>query len=174
VEAGQRGHAIGVRRRDPPADSPAHAVAGDRDRTRSYFCQIVEVGGAVARGERRGELLDQWSNGLHEARTIVRVAEVRRRQHRRSTCSVEDVRRQDDITAGRDPVRHLLDPRAQPDRVDDEQHPRIRTIIVRAGEIGICHPILGRNVDHRAPHRPRIAGPGATATSRRSADQAAP
>ena len=48
VEAAQGRDALGVGGGDPPADPPAHAVAGDRDRAGVDLLEPVEIGAAVA------------------------------------------------------------------------------------------------------------------------------
>jgi hypothetical protein len=74
MERGERRDPIGVGCRDPPAETPAHAVAGDGDRPgRRHLPETLEVGRPVGGEPLGGELLDQGLNRLEDARALFAI-----------------------------------------------------------------------------------------------------
>ena len=152
VKAPERGDAFRVRGGDAPADSPAHAVAGDRDRAAADLLQPVEVGTAVADDSLRRQLADQRHDSREHCGALLGIAKTVERDHRRAAGTVEDVGRENHEAPGRDPVGHLLDLRTQTVRIHHQHHART-TLLVGPRNVGIGDAVRCRDVDHRTAHR---------------------
>ena len=156
VEAGERGDPVGMRGGDPQPKPRPHAVAGDGERLAGDLGQLVEVGGSVGSERLRRELLHQRPHLLEELSARLLAAHVRERQHRRPAGAVEDVRRQDGVAALGDPVGHLLDPRTQPVRIDQEEHAGMTSAVVRQRQVRVGDAI-GRLDVHGLPGSAQLA-----------------
>ena len=83
---------------------------------------------------------------LHELRPPGLLGHVGEREHRRAARAVEEVGRQHGVAALGDPVGHLLDARAQPERVHQKQDAGVG-VFVGAGEVGVGDAVRHWNFD---------------------------
>ena len=89
---------------------------------------------------------------LHEPGAVLGVGEVRHRQHGGATGAVERVGRQHNVSLTGDAVGHLLNPRAQTERVDHEQHARVFAVSLGTRQIRVRDTVGGLDVNCGSLH----------------------